>query len=115
MSISSFAMPKGEVVNKLNRSFLNWRHTIFDTFPTGQSESEMLLLKQLTPHLNFNLKFERIQNCMLAGGYSQLLEMDNASAKALEELEAIGNQTADEAIIKPEIINFFKTDKTFVF
>lgn len=115
LSISSFATPKGEVVNKLNRSFLNWRHTIFDTFPTGQSESEMLLLEQLTPHLNFNLKFERIQNCMLAGGYSELLEMDNASAKALEELEAIGNQTADEAIVKPEIINFFKTDKTIVF
>ena len=52
---------------------------------------------------------------MLAGGYSELLEMDNASAKALEELEAIGNQTADEAIVKPEIINFFKTDKTIVF
>lgn len=115
LSISSFSTPKGEVVRKMNRSFLNWKNTIFDAFPTGQSESEMLFLKELTPHLNFNLNLQRIQNVLLAGDYSELLEMDNASSKALEELEAIGNQTADEAIVKPEIINFFKTDKTFVF
>lgn len=113
LSISSVAFPKGETHKKLDRSFWDWKDSIFDIFPAGQASFESFFFKELIPYLKFPVRYERVQNEMLSGEYSNMITLDNASAKALKELKVIGKKTAADICTKSGIKDFFKTDKTF--
>ncbi len=114
LSISSMEVPTGEVPsNPLDRSFLHWKDTLFDTFTTGQSYFNNFFMTQLEKSSIIPMSYKRISNCALSADQQNVVkQMDSADECALELLRCIGNKTGidykDDADIK-RIFSSFKT------
>lgn len=114
LSISSFEKACGVVPGKKNRSFLNWKDTLFDSYTIGQNKSTLFFLDVVREHLDFELEITRIVNEPLSPDQSQISEMDNASPKTIKQLHGIGLQTGMCNKDKNEIKKFFDTPKTVI-
>jgi hypothetical protein len=112
LSVSSCEKASGQKHGRKNKSFWNWKSTLFDAYSQGQAKFEAFLLTQIIPHLNFKVNFYRVKNEVLPSEISSLIELDNASKSSLKELKAIGKRTADNENVKPEVRHFFQTNKT---
>lgn len=112
LSISSCEKPYGETPDEINRGFLGWRHTLFDYYSLGQSQSNLFLFEKLKQDMDFQLSIERIKNGAISGKQDNLIEMDNASKDSLTLLKSIAEQTFNDYKNKEEIRVFFNTGKT---
>lgn len=112
LSISSFEMAHGQKHGRNNKSFWNWKSTLFDAYSQGQAKFEAFLLSKIIPQLKFEVCHYRVRNAIPSPEISALIDLDSASQKALKELKSIGKSTGDNEYVKNEIISFFKTDKT---
>lgn len=115
LSISSCEKSPGQKHGRKNKSFWNWKSTLFDAYSQGQANFESFLLDQIIPHLKFKVNLYRVKNEPLAPQISDMIELDNASSSALTELISIGKRTADNENIKPKVAHFFETNKTISF
>lgn len=114
LSISSFEKASGEVPGNMNRSFLNWKDTLFDSYTIGQNKSTQFFLNVVKDHLDFELEITRVVNDPISANQSQISEMDNASPKAIKQLLGIGLQTGRCYKDKNEIKKFFDSPKTVI-
>lgn len=112
LSISSCQKTKGEKHHRLNRAFLNWTDTLFDSYSIGQSRSTMVLLSKLKENLRFSFDFHRIENIPLSPEQDKIIDMDNASAASMKLLVKIADNTAVNEKMRPEIAHYFQTAKT---
>lgn len=110
LSISSFEKPNGEVPGKMNRSFLNWKDTLFDSYTIGQNKSIQFFLNVVKNHLDFELDITRVINEAISADQSQISEMDNASPEAVKQLLGSGLQMGRN--YKDKVKKFFETPKT---
>lgn len=113
LSISSVEKSSGEAPGRMNRSFWNWKDTLFDSYTIGQNKSALFFLEKIKEHLDFELEITRIINNPLSPKQSQIIELDNASDKSLKLIETIGLQTGLLFKDKKEIKHLFKTRKTY--
>lgn len=112
LSISSCEVAKGDIHKKTRRGFLRWKSTLFDLFMTGQAQSTLFYMNNLKGKLNFHYDYQRVYNNALSPEQAKIIDMDNASPRSIEILKSIGNDTAINAKMCPEIASFFKTKKT---
>lgn len=112
LSISSMEKSSGECKKRCNRSFWSWKDTLFDDYSVGQSKSALFLLDKLKDNLTFPLEYVRIANPSLSEKQAHVIDMDNASHKALEALKDIGYNVAMKEKMKSKIQEIFQTGKT---
>lgn len=112
LSISSCEKVPGQKHGRLNKSFWNWRTTLFDAYSQGQAGLESFFLDQIIPHLKFKVNHYRVKNKSLNSEVSDLIDLDSASPAALKELISKGKSTADKECVNPDIINLLSTNKT---
>ena len=112
LSISSFEIAHGQKHGKNNKSFWNWKTTLFDAYSQGQAKFESFLLDKIIPQLKFEVIHHRVKNEKPSNDISKLIDMDSASAPALKELKSKGKSVGEIEYVKPELINFFNTNKT---
>ena len=98
---------------KKNRSFREWKDTLFDIYTDGQNQSVNFFVQHIQPHLSFEMKIVRVKNESLSPQVAQYIDMDNASSDSISIMKGLGNDTAIK--YKEEVADFFKTKKTFNF
>ncbi len=113
LSISSCETNIQDYASKKNRSFWDWKDTLFDIYTDGQNQSANFFIEHIKEYLRFNTKIIRVANKPLSPNQSQYIEMDNASKDAIRLLKGIGLDTA--IMHKDEVAQFFETKKTYNF
>lgn len=114
LSISSLEKAKGEAPGRKNRSFWNWKKTLFDSYTIGQNKSSRFFLDKIIGHLDFELEITRIVNNPLSSEQSKLVDLDNACSKSIKLLDSIGLQTGINKKDTREIKRFFTSKKTYI-
>jgi patatin-like phospholipase/acyl hydrolase len=112
LSISSLELPQGGTFRKTSNSFADWGAGLIDLFSIGQAKNMEKLFQFLDGKFKFPMRYVRIANSSLSPQQIQLIDMDNASKASLDLLQSIGIQTAVNAKMNQEVINFFVTKKT---
>ena len=115
LSISTCEKGSAETPSIKHRSFIGWARTLFDIYTNGQNQATRFLIEKLKPHIDFDLKLVRIKNDLLAPDQAKIVEMDNASKRALKCLSGVGKTTGVKYKDKPEVKYFFETKKTYNF
>jgi uncharacterized protein len=114
LSISSLSITGGKPTGlKRQRSFLNWGNDLFETSILGQSFFTDFFLKRINNISNTNIDYVRIPSVDIASEQESLVQLDVASKKALDLMQGKGKDQADIYKKLPEIINFFKSEKTY--
>ena len=113
LSISSCETNIQDFAPKKNRSFREWKDTLFDIYTDGQNQSVNFFVQHIQPHLSFEMKIVRVKNESLSPQVAQYIDMDNASSDSISIMKGLGNDTAIK--YKEEVADFFKTKKTFNF
>lgn len=111
LSISSCEKAHGEYPH-LDRGFWQWSDTLFDNYTIGQSFFAGIFLDKISQCFEKEIHFERIVNQQLSGQQESIIDLDNASAESRNILKVFGMGAANNAKVKPTIIEFFKTNKT---
>ena len=114
LSISSLEVAAGSVPKKERSSFIDWREKIFDLFSVGQSKNIAKLFEFLDGKFIFPMHYVRVANGPLSEEHLKVISMDNASSAALMTLQSIGDNTAINAKMRPDVERFFKTGKTII-
>ncbi len=115
LSISSCEKSSAETPCCKHRSFLAWSRTLFDMYTNGQNQSSRFFIERLKNHLDFDLNIVRIQNAPLSPVQAKIIDMDNASWRALKCLSGIGKTVGANYKDKTEVKYFFETKKTYNF
>ena len=104
LSISSCVVPKGDYAKRKRRSFMRWISTLFDDYGEGQSKSNDFFIKQILPHLDFEIEIKRIENNPISCIQAKKVTMDNASKASLSILKGIGsvvgNIAKNDSVVK---------------
>ncbi len=112
LSISSLEKANGETPGRKSKSFWGWKDTLFDSYTIGQNKALHFFLKNVKDHLDFELEITRVKNDPLSSNQSQIIDMDNASDKALKLLYSIGLQIGINMKDSRKIKHFFTTTRT---
>lgn len=97
-----------------SRSFREWNSALFQTSLDGQSSFADFFLEKLAGNFSFDLKYTRIPSCEISPKNIQVVDLDKASRKSLEVLEAYGNRQGLAYSMKIDFINeFFSTRKSY--
>jgi hypothetical protein len=112
LSISSCQTNIQDYAPKKNRSFFEWKNTLFDIYTDGQNQSVNFFVQQIQKHLPF-IDIVRVQNDSLSPQTTKYIDMDNASLDSIKLMKGLGRDTAIK--YKQDVVNFFKTTKTFNF
>jgi hypothetical protein len=115
LSISSCEKSSAETPYCKHRSFLAWSRTLFDMYTNGQNQFSRFFIERLKNHLDFDLNIVRIQNAPLSPVQAKIIDMDNASWRALKCLSGIGKTVGANYKDKTEVKYFFETKKTYNF
>ena len=112
LSISSCILPSGDYAKRRRRSFLNWVPKLFDTYVDGQSKSYDYFIKQIKPHLDFEINITRVENQPLSSEQGKNISLDKAGKHSLKLLQGVGAITGNNAKTDPHVQYFFKEKKT---
>lgn len=112
LSISSLEVPQGRAPMPSNSSVLNWQSKLIDLFSIGQAKNIEKLFEYLDGKFRFPIRYTRVSNEPLSHEQMKIIDMDNASPKALKVLQAVGNATANQAKMRGVIREVFTTGKT---
>lgn len=112
LSISSCQTNIQDYAPKKNRSFFEWKNTLFDIYTDGQNQSVNFFVQQIQKHLPF-IDIVRVQNDSLSPQTTKYIDMDNASLDSIKLMKGLGRDTAIK--YKKDVVKFFKTTKTFNF
>lgn len=114
LSISSLSITGGKPIGlKRQRSFLNWGNDLFETSMTGQSFFTDLFLKRIKNIANTNIDYFRIPSVDIASEQESLIQLDVATKESLDLIKGKGKDQADIYKKLPEIVEFFKYEKTY--
>jgi len=112
LSISSCISPSGDYAKRKRRSFWKWIPTLFDTYGDGQSKSNDYFIKQIKPHLDFEINITRVENQPLSSEQAKNISLDQAGKHSLKILQGVGAITGNNAKTDPQVQYFFKEKKT---
>lgn len=118
LSISSVNQPSGWSTKRIkNRSALMWLkgNKLLQPFMEGQSYYADYFVDCLTTSLQIPIEYKRINHNHLSIEKSKNIDLDKASRKSLQDLSALGNDTAKfyRSSREKEVEAFFKTNKSF--
>jgi patatin-like phospholipase/acyl hydrolase len=114
LSISSLSITGGQPTGlKRERSFLNWGNDLFETSFTGQSLFSDFFMSKIKTISDIDIDYERIPSVTVARDQESLIQLDVATRKALDLIKGKGKDQADIYKKLPEIIAFFKEEKTY--
>ena len=114
LSISSLSITGGQPTGlKRERSFLNWGNDLFETSFTGQSLFSDFFMSKIKTISDIDIDYERIPSFSVARDQESLIQLDVATKKALDLIKGKGRDQADIYKKLPEIIAFFKEEKTY--
>lgn len=114
LSVSSLAHTGGKRVGiKRNRGFLSWRNELFETAMTGQSFFTDYFMKTVHHVSDVPVDYVRIPSANLSSEQEKIVQLDVASRSALDLIRGKGNDVGYEWAGKPEIMDFFKQQKTY--
>lgn len=114
ISISSVNQPSGWNTNvRRSRSFIGWRDKLFQTSLDGQSYFTHFFMNKMINFTNPAGSYLRIPSPELSAQQSREIDMDKASAAAINLLRHLGNSNGAEYRIKPEVAEFFKSKKNY--
>lgn len=106
--------PRWYQMDHKSLSFREWNSALFQTSLDGQSSFADFFLEKLSGNFSFDLKYTRIPSCEIAPKNIRAVDLDKASRKSLEVLEAYGNQQGLAYRMKTDFINdFFSTRKSY--
>ncbi len=112
LSISSCVLPSGDYSKWKRRSFVRWISKLFDAYGDGQSKSNDFFIKQIEPHLDFDIQIERVENQPLSCEQAKKVSIDKAGKHSLKILQAVGSITGNNAKNKPFVKKIFNEKKT---
>ena len=114
LSISCSTESNGWVSKvRKKRSFLGWRDKLFETAIDGQSYFTDFFLKNNINVISPNSIYKRITMPCLSLDQMKVIKMDRADKKAIDTLKSLGNQKGYELTKYDEVMNFFKTKKSY--
>lgn len=79
----------------------------------GQSYFTDYFLQKIVPKINPKGNYLRIKSPDLSSAQMNIITMDRADKKTLLTIQSLGNQVGNTFATKPEILEFFKTNKNY--
>ena len=114
LSIASISQASGWASGvRKRRSFIGWRSMLIQTSMDGQAFFTHFFLDNAVKRIDKRAIYIRIESPKLSSEQMELLEMDRADKKALATLKSLGNQDGYTNANKEEVMNFFKSNKTY--
>ena len=101
-------------INYKRRSFKDWNSALFQTSLDGQSEFADFFLKSLGSSFDFQLKYARIPSYPIDIKNIPAIDLDKASKRSIEVLQAYGEQQGLAYRVNDNLFNdFFLTRKSY--
>ncbi len=114
LSIPCIPKPSGWITEKRKkRSFVGWKDSLFQTSMDGQSYFADYFLDKTLNLIAPNSVYKRIKAPTLSPEQMRVIDMDRADKQAIKTIKSLGSQDGYTLANKPEIIRFFKTNKTY--
>jgi patatin-like phospholipase/acyl hydrolase len=114
LSISSLSLTGGKPTGlKRQRSFLDWKDDLFETSFTGQSFFTDFFMGKIATLNDLDVDYVRIPSSKISSAQEQLVQLDVATPEARDLIRGKGNDMGDIYRKKPEIADFFKTEKLY--
>lgn len=95
------------------RSFIGWREKLVQTTMDGQAFFTHFFLDTAIHRLAPRSNYVRIESPKLSCDQMEVLTLDRADTNALDTLVSLGNQDGYTAANKTEIMQFFRSFKTY--
>jgi uncharacterized protein len=115
LSISSLKPTPGKrMIQKSERSVLDWKQDLITTFSEGQEYLTGYFVETLSKHCNYDFEYLRIPSVSLSVEHSSTINMDNTSPESINLISQMGN---DQAVLwskKLEVVDFFKEAKQYI-
>lgn len=113
LSVSSLIIPTGKIHSSNNRSFWDWKDSLFDTFTVSQSHFTDFFLQQLSQTSFLPITYTRITHEALSAPQLSIIDMDSANNDTLKLLSAIGTRTGIKYKDNNSIKKFFTEKKSY--
>lgn len=114
LSISSLSISNGNKTGlKKERSFLDWKAELFDTYMNGHSFFVDYFLSQIYRMSDINIDYTRIPSPPISKSQEDLIKMDFADEKAFDLMRILAKNQAFKYEIDPFVEKLFTTPKTF--
>lgn len=114
LSISSVSNPSGWAsTSRRAKSFRSWGNKLFQTSMDGQSFFTDFFLNKIIDNINPKGTYYRVPSPKLSHEHIGVIEMDRTDKKALKTLKAMGDHDGYTYAVKPEVLKFFETSKTY--
>jgi uncharacterized protein len=108
LSISSLNNTAGKPVGlNRHRSFAKWRNDLFDTSIIGHSYFTDYIMAKLSTLNQINIQYVRIPSENISAEQQHLVQLDDASDKAIRLIKGKGNDRGELARKDPDIGKFF--------
>lgn len=114
LSIASVAKPSGWPAKvRKRRSFIGWKSKLIEPSMDGQAYFAHFFLYTALQRINKDSIYVRVESPKLSSAQMPIVEMDRADSKALKTLKTLGEQDGYTSALKPEVLQFYKTLKTY--
>lgn len=114
LSISSLSLTGGKPTGlKRKRAFIDWKDELFETSFTGQSHFAHFFMDEIKSLGNLPVDYVRIPSSEVSSSQEELVQLDNATPRALDLIRGKGNDMGDIYRKRPEVADFFKNEKNY--
>ncbi|MBX3165093.1 MAG: patatin-like phospholipase family protein [Bacteroidetes bacterium] len=114
LSISSIAQPSGWAsTERKSKSFRSWNSKLFQISMDGQAYFTDFFLNNIINNINPKGMYYRVPSPKLSNEHMGAIDMDKTDEKALKTIKALGDHDGYTYATKAEILEFFKTTKTY--
>lgn len=114
LSISSLNSNSGRTIGlRKKRSFWGWKDKLFETSLIGQSHFADFFLKKIKSISEVEIDYIRIPNTALSVEQEKIIQLDNATKKAYNNMKILGAQQASKYERNELIKELFTTKKTY--
>jgi patatin-like phospholipase/acyl hydrolase len=114
LSIASVSKPTGWPAKiRKRRSFIGWKSKLIEPSMDGQAYFAHFFLDTALSRIHKDSIYVRIESPKLSLAQMPVVEMDRADTKALSTLKSLGEHDGYTSALKPEVLRFYKTLKTY--
>lgn len=114
LSIASVSKPSGWPAKiRKRRSFIGWKSKLIEPSMDGQAYFAHFFLDTALVRIHKDSIYVRIESPQLSLAQMPVVEMDRADTKALSTLKTLGEHDGYTSALKPEVLRFYKTLKTY--
>lgn len=114
LSLSSLSVTGGEKTGtSRERPFIKWKNKLFETSMTGQSMFSNYFMSKIQELTEVPVTYIRIPSAEISSEHESLVQLDVATKNAINLIKGKGNDQGEVFKKKPEVANFFKSEKLF--